>query len=151
MSILDIINEERTNDAKIAGGTSVDFKSKVALPTVSDYLKANGSLDVIYNIRKSQLNSKDFRENSWLGSDTEQFTMTGCPGGVDNDFWVLYPNVGNEILSRTGYYNQKVRAIIYLKNDTILSGTGTETDPFIPQYNWNWFYDMYPTQLYNKN
>lgn len=150
-SILDIINEERTNDAKIAGGTSVDFKSKVALPTVSDYLKANGSLDVIYNIRKSQLNSKDFRENSWLGSDTEQFTMTGCPGGVDNDFWVLYPNVGNEILSRTGYYNQKVRAIIYLKNDTILSGTGTETDPFIPQYNWNWFYDMYPTQLYNKN
>lgn len=138
-SILDIINEERTNDAKIAGGTSVDFKSKVALPTVSDYLKANSSLNVIYNIRKSQLNSAEFKEKSWLGSDVEQFTMTGCPGGIDNDFWVLYPNVGNEILSRTGYYNQKVRGVVYLKNDTILSGMGTEEEPFKVEENWDWF------------
>ena len=138
------INEERTNDTKISGGTSVDFKSKVALPTVSDYLKANGSLNTIYNIRLTQgtyndTNSKIFKEKSFLGTDTDQFTMTGTPGGVSNDFWVLIPNTGNEILSRTGYYNQKVRAVIYLKNDTILSGTGTEQDPFTVKENWAWF------------
>ena len=138
-SIVDIINEERTNDAKIAGGTSVDFKSKLALPTVSDYLKANSSLNIIYNIRKSQLNSTEFMEKSWLGSEVEQFTMTGCPGAIDNDFWVLYPNVGNEILSRTGYYNQKVRGVIYLKNDTILSGIGTLEEPFKVEESWDWF------------
>lgn len=44
----------------------------------------------------------------------------------------------------------KSKSYYIFKNDTILSGTGTETDPFIPQDNWNWFYDMYPTQLYNK-
>ncbi len=143
-TIADLINEERTNDTKISGGTSVDFKSKVALPTVSDYLKANGSLNTIYNIRLTQgtyndTNSKIFKEKSFLGTDTQQFTMTGTPGGVSNDFWVLIPNTGNEILSRTGYYNQKVRAVIYLKNDTILSGTGTEQDPFTVKENWAWF------------
>ena len=146
-TIADLINEERTNDAKISGGTSVDFKSKVAMPTVSDYLKANGSLSTIYNIRLTQgtyndTNSITFKEESFLGTDTEQFTMTGTPGGVSNDFWVLIPNKGNEILSRTGYYNQKVRAVIYLKNDTILSGTGTEQDPFTVKENWAWF-DQY--------
>lgn len=138
-TILDLITEERTNDKKIHGGTAPYFSGKVALPTVSDYIKANSSLNTIYNIRLTQTNSAVFKENNYLGSDVEQFTMTGSPGAVDNDFWVLYPNVGNEILSRTGYYNQKVRAVIYLKNNTILSGIGTEDDPFTVQENWDWF------------
>lgn len=138
-SILDVIKEERTNDKKIHGGTAPYFTGKVALPTVSDYIKANGTLDTIYNIRLTQTHSEVFKANNWLGSDVEQFTMTGEPGAISNDFWVLYPNVANEILSRTGYYNQKVRAVIYLKNNTILSGTGTEEDPFVVEENWDWF------------
>lgn len=32
-----------------------------------------------------------------------------------------------------------ILAVIYLKNDTILSGTGTEQDPFTVKENWAWF------------
>ncbi|MEE1390153.1 MAG: hypothetical protein U0M00_06420 [Clostridia bacterium] len=32
-----------------------------------------------------------------------------------------------------------ILAVIYLKNDTILSGTGTEQDPFAVKENWAWF------------
>lgn len=32
-----------------------------------------------------------------------------------------------------------ILAVIYLKNDTILSGTGTKQDPFAVKENWAWF------------
>ena len=43
-----------------------------------------------------------------------------------------------------------IYAIIYLKNNTIMSGTGQESDPFVVQENWEWFDSQYPSNLYTE-
>ena len=141
-SIATTIQEERTG-AYYLGGDSAAFQGKSAFPNVSDYLKSCNAMDIVYSIRTSQTNQSTYETNSWLSDSNEQWTMNAKNATItDNDFWVLYE--GNEIVSRTYYYPQKYRPVLYLKEDTILSGTGTLSDPFTVQENWGWF-DSYQT------
>lgn len=150
-TIADTINYERNYAYRLGGGLAdtdapgaAGFQSYMAFPNVSDYLKSCNYLDVIYNIRTSQTNQGIFYNNSWLASRVEQWTLNAKKDdallSAENDFWVLdYGTSGNEIVSNTNYLNKQYRPVFYLKNDTILSGTGTSTDPFTVQENWTWF------------
>lgn len=65
---------------------------------------------------------------------------------TDNDFWIS--DNGNQILSKTRYYVAHYRPVMYIKSDTIISGSGTTTDPFKIEENWDWFDSQYPSTLY---
>lgn len=141
-SLLNIITYERTSTTEI-GGSSAEFSGYFALPNVSDYIKACNRLDTIYNIRKTQTNQSDFANNSWLScaSGEQQWMMNSKnKTSTDNDYWTLNKGIaGNEIISSTYYYTSYYRPVFYLKNDTILSGTGSTSDGFTVRENWGWF------------
>lgn len=149
-TILDTINYERNYAYRLGGGVSdsnsseaAAFQSYMAFPNVSDYLKACNNLDIIYNIRTTQTNQSIFYNNSWLASTSEQWTLNAKKDdgilSAENDFWVLDYVSGNEIVSNTNYLGKQYRPVFYLKSDTILSGTGTTSDPFTVQEDWTWF------------
>ena len=144
-TLANTINLERTSTYRL-GGESAAFQSFVAFPNVSDYFKACNYLDTIYNIRSSQLNQSKFKDYNWLGSGEEQWTINSKRDdsaiSAEDDFWIFNKTIiGYEMLS-WGYNSipqRQYRPVFYLKNNTILSGTGTSSDPFTVQENWAWF------------
>ena len=46
---------------------------------------------------------------------------------------------GDRIGDRNPLDPNRIRVTFYVKNDTILSGTGTSTDPFKVEEDWSWF------------
>lgn len=138
-SIATTIEMERTS-ARELGGDSAAFNGYSAFPNVSDYIKACNAMDTIYSIRTTQTNQYRYADTCWLADGAEQWTMNAKRAtALDNDFWVLFG--GNEIVSRTYYYPQNYRVVFYIKENTILSGTGTTDDPFTVQEDWHWFDD----------
>lgn len=141
-----LINKERTSAIDL-GADSAAFQGYSAFPNVSDYIRACNSLDTIYNIQTSKNNATTFKTNSWLKSDDDQWTINSENNTTsDNDFWTLETDVviglvktQNKISARTYYLSQQYRPVLYLKENTILSGTGTSSDPFTVQENWAWF------------
>ena len=144
-TLADVINYERTS-ARELGGDSAAFQGYSAFPNVSDYLKSCNEMSKVYNISSSQTNEKIFKQNSWLAIYDELWTINSKRAtSTDNDFWTFscnligFSHTDNRIRSRTYYYNQNYQPVFYLKNDTILSGTGTSADPFTVQEHWGWF------------
>ena len=140
-SIKELLVLERTSNKELSDtltSYTAGFESYFAFPNVSDYIKANNDQSTIYSIRTSQLHQSSFKKNSYLSSASQEWTINSKRAtATDNDFWVL--DYGNQILSKTRYYGAHYRPVMYLKNDTILSGTGLKDDPYTVQENWDWF------------
>lgn len=140
-SIKELLVLERTSNKELSDtltSYTAGFESYFAFPNVSDYIKANNDQSTIYSIRTSQLHQVSFKKNSYLSSTSQEWTINSKRAtATDNDFWVL--DYGNQILSKTRYYGAHYRPVMYLKNDTILSGTGLKDDPYTVQENWDWF------------
>lgn len=142
-SIADVINAERTNTSRI-GGSSASFTGHFAYPNVSDYIKAGNKQETIYSISSASLsNSSTFRNSSWLGTGKSLWTMNGDNAALSyNYFWSLYyasTQSGNRIYGIRFNSNAAYQPVFYIKSDTILSGTGTSSDPFTVRENWDWF------------
>lgn len=140
-TLFDTVQQERTGAINI-GADSAAFQSHFSFPNVSDYIKACNRMNTIYNITTVQANTSLFKTCSYLQTNDEQWTINSKNDtATDNDFWVLDPTIAgnNRIVSRTYYYYENYRPVFYLKEDTILSGTGTELDPFIVHEDWSWF------------
>ena len=143
-NIAEVINAERTNSSG-TGGNSASFTGHFAYPNISDYLKSGNRQDLVYNIDSASIgNATNFRNSSWLGSDNTIWTMNGDNALLTgSNFWTLYNmnllGNGNRIygsLYSTSLYYQPV---FYITEATILSGTGTSSDPFTVRENWDWF------------
>lgn len=143
-SLADTINNERTSNKELSNKLSsytADFQSYFAFPNVSDYIKACNDQNTIYNIRTTQTNQASFKNNSYLHANYQQWTLNAKRAtSTDNDFWTYNQGTsGDEIVSQTRYYNARYRPVMYLKADTIISGSGSSTDTFKVEESWDWF------------
>ena len=139
-----IYNEQ--NNANDLGGSSASFEGYSAYPNVSDFIKASKCHDTIYSIDQidtvsAQSRRKLFTNNSWVDMTEEFWTMNGRTNSLlqNDNFWVIACNLGGHFESRDYNTPRKYRVTFYLKNDTILSGTGTLDNAFNVQENWAWF------------
>ena len=147
--IASTVYNEQTGGANLGGSNNPAFEGYSAYPNVSDYLKACKAHDYVASIDDTQSNGllgigttkRDmFNDYSWIDMSIDQWTMNSKNlTSTDNDFWVIDSALGGHFLSRTYYYSQPYRVVFYLKNDTILSGTGTSADAFNVEEDWAWF------------
>lgn len=139
-----IFNEQ--NNATNLGGDSAAFEGYSAYPNASDFLKASKAHDIINSIDDIDTASVQsrrtlFTNNSWIDMTKEYWTMNGRTGTLlqDSDFWVIDNDLGGHFESRLYSNSQQYRVVLYLKDDTILSGIGTYDDPFVVEEDWAWF------------
>ena len=139
-----IFNEQ--NNATNLGGDSAAFEGYSAYPNASDFLKASKAHDVINSIDDIDTASVQsrrtlFTNNSWIDMTKEYWTMNGGTETLlqDSDFWVIDNDLGGHFESRLYSNSQQYRVVLYLKDDTILSGIGTYDDPFVVEEDWAWF------------
>ncbi|MBR3368501.1 hypothetical protein IKG45_01775 [Candidatus Saccharibacteria bacterium] len=144
-NIAEVISAERTNTSH-TGGSSASFTGHFAYPNISDYLKAGNKQETIYSISTASLtNMATFRNSSWLGTSKSLWTMNGDNAALSyNYFWALsYTNAliqqGNQISGIRYSTATAYQPVFYITEETILSGTGTSSDPFTVRENWDWF------------
>ena len=67
--------------------------------------------------------------------------MNGRTGTLlqDNDYWTLDVDMGLHFESRAYTTSRNYRVVFYLKDNTILSGTGTNSNPYKVEEDWAWF------------
>ena len=115
------IGKVNMSDAKVDSCNEVLSNQLTSIITVNDYM--NASLDSAC----STTNIKNCQNYNFL--NLNGWTITAK--NTDN-LYVYYVNNEEGIVESKGYIGKAMRTIIALRNDTLLvSGTGTEIDPYI--------------------
>ncbi|MDO5557357.1 MAG: hypothetical protein Q4G05_03855 [Clostridia bacterium] len=145
-SLIAEINYERTETSTFSNGQSALWKSKLAIPCVTDYLKACSSSS-IYSINTAQTHQVTFRNNCWmlLQGDDEWLINAKIPQFLDANAWHII--TGSSFNSIYVTITHDIRPILYIKSDSIISGDGTKASPFKVEENWEWFDSLYPTEM----
>ena len=108
---------------------SKKWNGKVALATVSEYLRSNSRKSSCGTLILNNDNYSSCRNTTWMY--------------INDDWWTLSPYSGNEFasfhvnLNGTVYFNidvgssLAVRPALYLSSEIKLSGSGTQSNPYI--------------------
>lgn len=124
------ISDERTNNDRLEGNSAA-WSNKLGLCTATEWAKSAGQIKIIEDLGK-------FVSSTWLYFGFSEWTIT-ANSGTNNAYWRLSDS-SSSIESSGAYANEsRVRPTFFLKGDTIISGTGTDVDPFVVQENWEWF------------
>lgn len=137
------VTDERTNISAYEGDYGSEealgmlaWKSKLGIINVTDVTKSANSANV-FSIRSMQENQSAFEDTSWMHLGETEWSLNAC-SSQSNQFWRLEDTQFVSKLT-SNIYKGVMRPVVYLKNDTILSGTGTSGDPFVVQEDWRWF------------
>ena len=126
------VAETDTNLANtINNENSKKWNGKIALPTVSEYIRSNSNQESCGTIQKTYL-STSCSNTSWMSNNTEWWTLTPYstePAMYDGVYAVTtqgalnnYPFVST---SEFGIY-----PVVYLSSNIKLFGSGTQSDPY---------------------
>ena len=136
------VKYEDTNLANTVNNeNSVKWDGKVALPTVSEFIRTNSNRSSCGTFQLMNDNHSACSRAGWMFTTEEEWwTLSGQSGSFDEvyfiysdrDFLLISPGICDE-----GIYNNfdnpevAVRPTLYLSSDIKLSGSGTQSDPYI--------------------
>ena len=125
-SLTDI--EEQINDEN-----SSKWESKIALPTVSEYIRTNSDKNNCNNFYNDDQNYQTCRNTNWLyDGSISYWTLTASSADSEAVYMIASSFASYNItLTNSDKENIGVRPTLYLSSDLKLSGTGTESDPYI--------------------
>ena len=127
----------RTDDlaSDIKNENSKIWNGKVALISVSDFIRTNSNQELCGTNKLEYFNSDTCMNTSWLFIDTSTYFWTLTPYTYNNNykevwqvhqFFYLYTTYVNVAGSTGG-----VRPAVFLSSNLSFSGSGTQSDPFI--------------------
>ena len=113
--LADIVNDEN----------EMTWKGKIALPTLSEYLRTNSSESC-----KTYSNNATCKDTTWMYYSYDNWWLLTYPSnGTGGAFRIGSSGVINTY-SVSGSSN-RVRPTLYLNSNVKLSGSGTESDPYV--------------------
>ena len=123
-------NNDLENQIQNENGTT--WNGKIALPTLSEYLRADTNKEQCGNWKKYEYN--DGRDGicpskNWMFNSLRYFVVLS-PNNYIGSYSVITVG-GDSIGADMAFYQKPVSPSLYLSSDTILSGRGTESDPYI--------------------
>ena len=123
-------NNDLENQIQNENGTT--WNGKIALPTVSEYLRADTNKEQCGNWGKYEDNANIdgiCPSKNWMFNSLRYFVLLS-PNNYIGDYSVI--SVGSDsVVGDFAFYQKAVSPSLYLSSDTILSGRGTESDPYI--------------------
>ena len=115
---------------QISDEKAVTSKIKVALPTLSEYLRSNSNTSNCRTVALVNQNYNTCKNTTWMFNSDNWWTMSASAhstgavfdvnsyGGIDDDYSVIGSRFGT-------------RPTLYLNSNVKLSGSGTESDPYV--------------------
>ena len=113
---------------QIASENNYKWNGSIGLISVSDYLKANSDMETCGTASTNNSAYTTCRNTNWMYiSGTYWWTLSPY---ADNSYYVWYVR-DDGYLSNNVNNSRGVRPAVYLTSNLSLSGSGTESDPFI--------------------
>ena len=115
---------------QISEEKAVTSKIKVALPTLSEYLRSNSNTSNCRTVALVNQNYNTCKNTTWMFNSDNWWTMSASAhststvfdvnsyGGIDDNYSVIGSIFGT-------------RPTLYLNSNVKLSGSGTESDPYV--------------------
>ena len=130
-SIGAVIDDNNNLTDQINDENSKKWNGKIALPTVSEYLRSNSNQSSCGTLWNNDLKYEQCQMTNWMDTTAVSYWWTLSPdAGNSDDVFSVYSNgrVGSYI---DGFGNYAVRPVVYLSSEVkITGGTGTQNDPF---------------------
>ena len=129
-------NSDLAGQIAAENGTQSQSAS-VGMITASEYLRANTNTEECGNYRLNNTNRTTCKTTNWIYNIVPSggYLWTISPRASNsNDVFLVSDNAsyGAGILSGySAYYSRGVSPAVYLSSDIILSGTGSELDPYV--------------------
>ncbi len=106
------------------------WNGKVALVTMSEYLRSNNNKSSCGTFSLYNSNYSSCRNTNWMYINDSWWTLSPDADSAGNDvFAVGYGDFGSGI-GGAGRMNDAVRPVVYLSSEVTLSGSGTQSDPY---------------------
>ena len=117
-NIIEQINMENSNK----------WKGKIALPTISEYIRTNLNKSGCGTYNLIQNNQNYCTYTGWMDTDYYEWSLTPFQATASNAAtFILGKNIAYSYTTAT---NIAVRPTIYLSSEITLSGSGTISDPY---------------------
>ena len=114
---------------QISDEKAVKSKVKVALPTLSEYLRANSNKEQCGTLSLIGRNYRTCKNSDWMFNNDYWWTLSPSPGS--SDVFIVYSG-GYANSGDASYASNAVRPAITLSSEVqITGGIGTESDPYI--------------------
>ena len=106
------------------------WNGKVALVTMSEYLRSNNNKSSCGTFSLYNSNYSSCRNTNWMYINDSWWTLSPDADSAGNDVFVVgYGDFGSGI-GGAGRMNDAVRPVVYLSSEVTLSGSGTQSDPY---------------------
>ncbi len=124
-----VVSDNNDLAAQTAGENSYKWNGNIGLISVSDYIKANSNKEICGTLSKNSSSYFTCKNTNWMYiSGISWWTLSPPADGTHAVHFVNFEgNIGNIYAG----YPYSVRPAVYLTSSLILSGSGTENDPFI--------------------
>ena len=116
---------------QIADEKSKTWSGRVALPTASEFLRANSNMSQCGNIYTNNNNVNTCQNTNWMKLGNTQWSLTAVANKY-NQVFELGSNTNVSYSSNYGINNKSrgVYPIVYLSSNILLRGSGTQSDPY---------------------
>ena len=107
----------------------IRWSGKIGLLTVSEYLRTNSNLDFCRLFSLMNDNYNTCKSTTWVFNNGAWWTMSPRSGNVNDAF-----NIASDGNFNDNYYinyTYGVRPVLYLSSSVTLSGSGTQSNPYI--------------------
>lgn len=127
-----VVNNNNDLSVQIMNENSKMWSGNVGLITVSEYLRANKNMQQCGTLSLNNTNKSTCLTTNWMYSIVPSAGFLWTVSAVsDSSNFVHYVYSYGNVASRyvnSGYY---VAPVVYLKSIITLSGSGTQTDPYV--------------------
>ena len=116
---------DQINDEK---GTT--WNGKVALPTLSEYLRSNSNQSSCGTHSTNNDNYSSCQNTTWMQNSSINYWWTLSPTASDSNY-VFYVSSGGFVSSGDALISYSVRPAVYISNEVqIISGNGSSGNPY---------------------
>ena len=132
----------QTLDTDITQESTYKWNGKVGLINPTDYVKSNSNIDTcgtVYLSSYSGGNYETCKTTTWIYNDianNANHPMTIAPSSGASCFvWSVHSSFGYLINLTDARNSRGTVPVFYLNSEALLTGSGTEEDPYIPKLN----------------
>ena len=122
-------NSNMTNQIKNENGTK--WNGKVALATVSEYIRSNSNKNSCGSFRLYYDNSSSCKNTTWMYNSSISYWWTLSPSSGGSNYAFMVNSSGDVMNHYVNIYSRAVRPALYLSSDVTLTGSGTQSDPYV--------------------
>ena len=116
---------------QISGENSLIWYGKVALPTVSEYIRTNSNKSSCGSFSLIQSNSSSCASTGWMNITNVDYWWALSPYLGENSGFVIFSLYGTVLGSHTSDTRFGVRPVLYLSSDIkITGGDGSQNNPY---------------------